>query len=567
MAASKKPPKLERPPIRYRWNSVEGASFALADFIHQENTPTLPKSNSKCSCQESDLRDVMGTPELISTVERIWNSATNLPFLKTKENLNLNHSGCQKNFNFSNLCEGETERLPPSDDFKCSIVKDQSLPSNIEFPKVTQKMSGLESLAKISSWRLRHLSNEAWRGMGLTSVKYLNELRNVNQPIGEICCTEEKSNSALGDVNSNSDLVKSQDPPSCSGVHVADANVCLQNTRMDENFGTENENSITEIPSACGQKLQGAGVKQEHAVAGALAGVFVSLSLHPVDTVKTVIQSCRADQKSIYDIGKSIISERGLSGLYRGIASNIASSAPISAVYTLTYESIKGALLPRLPKEYSSVAHCVGAGCASVATSFIFTPSERVKQQMQVGSQYRNSWNALIGILRNGGLPSLYTGWGAVLCRNVPHSIIKFYTYETLKQMMMSSQSSAQPTTLQTLVCGGIAGSTAALFTTPFDVVKTRLQTQTPGCMSQYSSVGHALGEICRHEGLKGLYRGLIPRLVIYMSQGALFFASYEFFKSVLSLELSRRIQQKENKVNDSALLQPTFPLTTSSSP
>lgn len=38
----------------------------------------------------------------------------------------------------------------------------------------------------------------------------------------------------------------------------------------------------------------------------------------------------------------------GLSGLYRGISTNIASSAPISAVYTFTYESVKGALLPLL---------------------------------------------------------------------------------------------------------------------------------------------------------------------------------------------------------------------------
>ncbi|XP_057994758.1 uncharacterized protein LOC110656062 isoform X2 [Hevea brasiliensis] len=131
-----------------------------------------------------------------------------------------------------------------------------------------------------------------------------------------------------------------------------------------------------------------------------------------------------------------------------------------------------------------------------------------------------------------GGLPSLYAGWGAVLCRNVPHSIIKFYTYESLKQLMLSSQNSHdQPNTLQTLVCGGLAGFTAALFTTPFDVVKTRLQIQIPGSLSQYDNVFHALKEIGKNEGLKGLYRGLIPRLVMYMSQGALFFASYEFFK------------------------------------
>uniref|UniRef100_A0A5B7CCE9 Mitochondrial substrate carrier family protein n=1 Tax=Davidia involucrata TaxID=16924 RepID=A0A5B7CCE9_DAVIN len=308
--------------------------------------------------------------------------------------------------------------------------------------------------------------------------------------------------------------------------------------------------------------------KQEHAFAGALAGVFVSLCLHPVDTIKTVIQSCRADQKSIHYIGRSIISERGVTGLYRGISSNIACSAPISAVYTFTYESVKGALLPLFPKEYHSFAHCMAGGCASIATSFIFTPSERIKQQMQVRSHYHNCWNALVGIIEKGGLPSLYAGWGAVLCRNVPHSIIKFYTYESLKQFMLSSlQPNAQPNTLQTLICGGLAGSTAALFTTPFDVVKTRLQTQIPGSVKQYDGVFKILKEIGKREGLRGLYRGLSPRLVMYMSQGALFFASYETFKRLFSLDVpqlnAQTIQHEQNMEDDSK----SSPLLASPSP
>ncbi|WVZ24498.1 hypothetical protein V8G54_003042 [Vigna mungo] len=365
--------------------------------------------------------------------------------------------------------------------------------------------------------------------------------------------------------------------------------------------------------SATHPKPGNSQAKPEHAFSGALAGVCVSLCLHPVDTIKTVIQSCRAEHRSIFYIGKSIVSDRddglisGLLGLYRGITTNIASSAPISAVYTFSYESVKAALLPYLPKEYHSFAHCVGGGCASIATSFIFTPSDRIKQQMQVRSHYRNCWYALVfcniitfldiellalkmlamsvhrfmgsnfnwNFPLNGGFTSLYAGWIAVLCRNVPHSIIKFYTYESLKEVMPPS---VQPNTFQTLVCGGLAGSTAALFTTPFDVIKTRLQTQIPGSANQYDSVLHALQKISKGEGVKGLYsseeniflgatdylpswdlcsnanctmtffvcvlcmaviRGLIPRLIMYMTQGSLFFASYEFFKRAFSLEAS----------------------------
>lgn len=331
-------------------------------------------------------------------------------------------------------------------------------------------------------------------------------------------------------------------PETCSVVDNSDQswpedNTVHENQKIDQNGVLTEDETLIESGLPLQSKAVNVFANHRHAIAGALAGTFVSVCLHPVDTIKTVIQAQSYDEKSITRIFGCIVSERGVTGLYRGIASNIASSAPISAVYTFTYESVKGALLPLLPKEYHSVAHCTAGGCASIATSFIFTPSERIKQQMQVGSHYQNCWTALVGILEKGGMPSLYAGWGAVLCRNIPHSVIKFYTYESLKQLFSPSQSNVH-SSLQTLVCGGIAASTAALFTTPFDVVKTRLQTQIPGSCKQYSGVLSALQEIAKHEGLKGLYRGLTPRLAMYMSQGAIFFASYEFFKRAFSFNV-----------------------------
>lgn len=207
---------------------------------------------------------------------------------------------------------------------------------------------------------------------------------------------------------------------------------------------------------------------------------------------------------------------------------------------------MKGALLPVFPKEYHSIAHCAAGGCSSIATSFVFTPSECIKQQMQVGSHYQNCWNALVGCLKKGGIASLYTGWGAVLCRNIPHSIVKFYAYESLKQSLLkSAPDSAKLNSGQTLLCGGFAGSTAALCTTPFDVIKTRVQLQALNPVCKYDGVVHALKEIFRHEGLCGLYRGLTPRLAMYMSQGAIFFTSYEFLSTLMFPEPEQEVHAR----------------------
>lgn len=120
---------------------------------------------------------------------------------------------------------------------------------------------------------------------------------------------------------------------------------------------------------------------------------------------------------------------------------------------------------------------------------------------------------------------------------------------------------------------GALAGCTAALATTPFDVVKTRLQTQAalgPAAAAQQGGVIETLRGIVQAEGPGGLYRrgrilsqlpprlhptaasiysrsfralvfarsllcrGLAPRLVIYALQGGIFFTSYRLAQALL---------------------------------
>mmetsp|Transcript_18870 Transcript_18870/g.36375 ORF Transcript_18870/g.36375 Transcript_18870/m.36375 type:complete len:463 (-) Transcript_18870:184-1572(-) len=295
-----------------------------------------------------------------------------------------------------------------------------------------------------------------------------------------------------------------------------------------------------------------------NAIAGAAAGVLVSVCLHPIDTLKVLIQSQASSVRQIPVVLGKFLTQRGARGLYSGLAANLACSAPISAIYTSSYEVVKEALLPMIPASQSWVAHCVAGGCASIATSFVYTPSECIKQRMQVQA-HKSTASAMRVILKQDGLSGFYRGWTAVLARNIPHSAIKFFSFEQLKWILLSKQlsaaqdrqgsssasSSGEPLSVglspvQMLVIGGIAGSTAACFTTPFDVIKTRLQTQ--GALqsaTQHKGVVDALFSIIAKEGVGGLYRGIAPRLLIYMSQGAIFFASYEIVKQLVNVHMS----------------------------
>ena len=73
-----------------------------------------------------------------------------------------------------------------------------------------------------------------------------------------------------------------------------------------------------EFESSFEHRFHGAITANKHAVAGAVAGTVVSISLHPVDTVKTIIQANSSGQSSFYHILRRTLVERGT--FFDGIA-------------------------------------------------------------------------------------------------------------------------------------------------------------------------------------------------------------------------------------------------------
>ncbi|KAM0024246.1 putative mitochondrial carrier domain superfamily [Helianthus debilis subsp. tardiflorus] len=547
-----------KPSINYKYNPHGGASFDVVEVTPEDYAPSS-HNNSKNPASQAEARSsVLSTAYVISGVGQLWNFATSTIPVRHRTTSAQNTEILQKENAFNTLyfpaekgnivASISSEGQNVSVNLKADSNVSPNVQKDLDFIHVEKKLSCF-SESRVYNYLLRCMHTDSGKTIlssgekrvssvlisdGLQDIYGWMNTVQISRPTYDAGETNNLERSDPDDATTSDNEINTE---SCHEKEDA----LLETKEGQRSQFPNEESSVVHVFTSSSHKPQYGLAKQEHAFAGAFAGTFVSLCLHPMDTVKTVVQSCHTDQRSIPYISKSIISERGLSGLYRGIASNIASSAPISAIYTFSYESVKAALLPLFAKEYHSLAHCIAGGCASVATSFVFTPSERIKQQMQVGSHYRSCWNALLEIVGKGGFLSLYNGWGAVLCRNVPHSIIKFYTYEGLKSVLLTSNDAhGQSTTISTLLCGGLAGSTAALFTTPFDVVKTRLQTQIPGSASRYNGVYNTLRDIAQHEGLQGLYRGLTPRLFMYMTQGALFFTSYESFKRLLSLEATQ---------------------------
>lgn len=91
---------------------------------------------------------------------------------------------------------------------------------------------------------------------------------------------------------------------------------------------------------------------------------------------------------------------------------------------------------------------------------------------------------------------------------------------------------------LQTFVSGFIGAVFATCFNAPFDVVKSRYQSQMyqPGIPPKYRGVWQSLGIIYREEGINSCYKGFRPKALRMGLGGAVAMVTFEAINGLLGV-------------------------------
>jgi len=200
------------------------------------------------------------------------------------------------------------------------------------------------------------------------------------------------------------------------------------------------------------------------------------------------------------------------------------------------------ALKAQLERDLTSPAHALaGAGGGAISLGLTY-PLYTIITKLQVRSNYGGPIDTFFHVLREEGWTSLYAGLTPALIGNAYAQGVYYYWYAFFRAMAEGHGATKRPVgTLLSLLIGALAGAITVIFTNPFWVVTTRLQTSRETTKKddepfrarpKHKSIMQTINEIYSEGGLKAFWNGLIPSLILVINP-ALQYMVYEQIKAV----------------------------------
>ncbi|OOF92284.1 hypothetical protein ASPCADRAFT_210167 [Aspergillus carbonarius ITEM 5010] len=287
-------------------------------------------------------------------------------------------------------------------------------------------------------------------------------------------------------------------------------------------------------------------------IAGGVAGAVSRTIVSPLERLKILLQIQSVGREeyklSIWKALGKIGREEGWKGFMRGNGTNCIRIIPYSAVQFGSYNFYKKFAESSQNAELSAVHRLICGGAAGITSVTITYPLDIVRTRLsiqsasfaglshrEVGERLPGMFTTMVLIYRNeGGIVGLYRGIIPTVAGVAPYVGLNFMTYESVRRYL-TPEGDITPGPLRKLLAGAISGAVAQTCTYPFDVLRRRFQINTMSGMGyQYTSIMDAVKAIVAEEGLRGLFKGIVPNLLKVAPSMASSWLSFELTRDFL---------------------------------
>lgn len=269
---------------------------------------------------------------------------------------------------------------------------------------------------------------------------------------------------------------------------------------------------------------------------GITGGIEISIT-YPTEFLKTKMQLYKEySQKGLAYTVKDTYAKDGIRGFYRGLPVLLFFSIPKTGVRFGANQALKNNVFTDYKtNRLSNFLAGVGAGITEAI--FVVTPQETLKTKLihdrfQPNPQYKGLFDGVNKIYAAQGFNGVYRGLVPTIIRQGSNQGVRFFVYEEVKRILSTNMGVAPTHTGVTFISGAIAGAASVFANTPVDVVKTQMQGLEA---KKYKNGLDCFVQTFKNEGIRGLYKGTVPRLGRVVLDVALTFTLYEKISNVLN--------------------------------
>jgi solute carrier family 25 (mitochondrial carnitine/acylcarnitine transporter), member 20/29 len=179
---------------------------------------------------------------------------------------------------------------------------------------------------------------------------------------------------------------------------------------------------------------------------------------------------------------------------------------------------------------------------AGLTNTILSSPIEHVRIRLQTQPHgpnrlYNGPWDCIRKLSSSAGVArGLYRGTSVTLLREAQAYGVWFLTFEYLmsRDMQRNQYSRSEISSPKVALYGGFAGEALWIASYPFDVVKSKMQSDGFGSGQRYRSMRDCFAQTWREGGVLGFWRGIGPTLARAMPVSAGTFAVVELVMRAL---------------------------------